>query len=92
MKKYKCIKDYHPLIRNKSTKFYIGKDETQKKEIDNHNKSIKLVPTPTPVVKKGDVMTQMGEGSDIFQSQMNKDCALYEDTLKEYKDCFKLIK
>ena len=92
MRQYLCIKDYHPLISNKATKFYIGKDPVKRKEIDEHNKSIKLVPTSTPVVVKGDIMTQMGENDSRFASKLNSDCALYEYILKEYSDCFELIK
>jgi len=89
MKKYECVKDYHPLLRNKATRFYHGSDPVERQRVREHNESIELVPTKDPIVVKGDVMYQKGS---VFQSTLDSDCALYEHTLQEYKDCFKLIK
>lgn len=92
MKAYECIKDYHPLLRDKSARWYSGGDTIKEAENREWNASIKLVPTKDPIVKKCDIMTRMGLEDSRFLSKLNPDCALYEFTLQEYKDCFKVIK
>lgn len=87
MRKYLCIKDYHPLIYDRP--FKIGDFEW--------NMQRRQVPTPNPVIVKGDVMTQMDKDNGFgnvprFKSKLDSDCALYEHTLIEYSDCFELIK
>ena len=91
MKKYKCINDYHPLLRDKATKHYWGKDPVILEEVRQHNASIKLVPTKDPIVVKGDVMVKMGKDDSRFLSSLNPECALYEYTLQAYPDCFELV-
>jgi len=88
MRKYKCIKDYHPLLRDKSMRWHNGGDPIKAKENREWNDSIKLVPTKEPIVKEGDVMIQMGANDNRFRSTFDQDCALYEYTLKEYSDYF----
>lgn len=51
----------------------------------------KKEPTDESVVKRGDVMTQMGNNDSRFASRDDSDLALYEYTILEYKDCFRLI-
>lgn len=92
MKQYECIKDYHPLLRDKAMRWYTGGDPEVAKSNKEWNESIKLVPTKDPIVVKGDIMTQMGPNDSRFLSTLNPKCALYEYTLQEYSDCFRIIK
>lgn len=47
-------------------------------------------PTKDAVINQGDVLTQMGKNDTRFASTKDHYSALYEYTLKEYNDCFKL--
>jgi hypothetical protein len=70
MKKYLCIKDYHPII---------------------HKKNNKVEPTDKPVTIAGDILIQMCENDTRYKSTKIPHLALYEYTLLEYNNCFKLL-
>lgn len=50
----------------------------------------KKEPTTEPVVKKGDILTQI-DNTTKFISKNDKTITLYEYTIKKYSDCFSLI-
>jgi len=57
-----------------------------------HKTGNRVEHTDKPVIVKNDILTQMGENDTRYKSFHNNDIALYEYTILNYSECFKLLK